>query len=117
MAGPRDVVLEDTLDRYRAAIATRPDIELRGGRKLPHTSVNGYMYSSLTKDGRLGIRLSPADREAFIARYSAKPFVNYGASIAEHVEVPDTLLADPEQLGALLAMSRAYTLTIPPKTR
>jgi hypothetical protein len=117
MPDPSDVVPEDVLDLYRAAIATQPDIELKGQKKLPHTSVNGYMYSSLTKDGRLGIRLSPADRDAFIARHSAKPFVNYGANIAEHVEVPDTLLRDPTELGAYLAVSRAYTLTLPPRKK
>lgn len=110
-------VPEDKLEFYRAAIATQPDIELQGGVKLPHTSINGYMYSSLTKDGRLGIRLSESDREAFIAHFEAKAFTNYGAMIKEHVEVPDQLLRDPDRLGPYLARSREYTLSLPPKKK
>lgn len=116
MPAKPDEVPPELVALYRAAIDTQPGIELLGGKKLPHTSTNGYMYSSLTKDGRMGIRLSAADREAFIAEQGAKQFVNYGANIAEHVEVPEALLRRPEELGEYLAKSRAYTNSLPPKT-
>ncbi len=115
MASTPDEVPQELIELYQAAIDTQHDIELRGGRKLPHTSTNGYMYSSLTKDGRMGIRLSEADRQAFLAEHGAKPFVNYGANIAEHVEVPQALLRRPNELGEYLARSRAYTESLPPK--
>jgi hypothetical protein len=115
MSSSPDEVPPDVVARYRAAAATQPDIEIKGGRKLPHTSVNGRMYSSLTKDGRLGVRLSPEDREAFVAEHGAAPFVNYGATIAEHVEVPAALLDRAEELGRLLASGRRYTESLPPK--
>jgi len=83
-----DQVPEDKLDLYRKLIDTHPEIELQGGMKLPHTSTNGYMYSSLTKDGRVGLRLSEADRETFMQEYDAIPFKNYGAFIKEHVSQP-----------------------------
>lgn len=110
-----DTVPEWLVELYRAAIDTQPDIELKGGQKLPHTAVNGYMYSSLTKDGRMGIRLSDDDRAVFLAEHDAIPFTNYGATIREHVEVPETLVRDTEELGVLLARSRDYTMTLPPK--
>lgn len=110
-----DQVPEDKLDLYRKLIDTHPEIELQGGMKLPHTSTNGYMYSSLTKDGRVGLRLSEADRETFMQEYDAIPFKNYGAFIKEHVEVPDSLLRKPKELGTYLAKSYAYTQTLPPK--
>ena len=110
-----DQVPEDKLELYKKLIDTQPDIELQGGLKLPHTSTNGYMYSSLTKDGRVGIRLSEPDREAFMEKYYAIPFKNYGANIREHVEVPDSLLRNPDELAPYLAMSYAYTQTLPPK--
>ena len=110
-----DRVPEELIERYRGAIDTQPDIELKGAKKLPFTSTNGYMYSSLTKDGRMGIRLSKEDQEAFIGEYDAIPFKNYGANIREHLEVPDSLLDDPKTLGNWLARSRDYTLTLPPK--
>ncbi len=110
-----DQVPEDKLELYKKAIDTQPDIELKGGLKLPYTSTNGYMYSSLTKDGRLGIRLSEPDRKAFMEKYDAIPFKNYGANIREHIEVPDRLLKKPAELGRYLARSYAYTRTLPPK--
>jgi hypothetical protein len=110
-----DQVPEDKLELYRKLIDTQPEIELQGAMKLPHTSVNGYMYSSLTKDGRVGLRLSEADREAFMEKYDSIPFKNYGAFIREHVEVPESLLKKPEELGPYLALSYAYTQTLPPK--
>lgn len=115
MAKAPDRVPEDKLDLYKRVIDTQADIELKGGLKLPHTSTNGYMFSSLTKDGRLGIRLSKEDSEAFVKKYKAIPFKNYGANIKEHVEVPDALLKKPKELGRWLAKSCAYTQTLPPK--
>ena len=110
-----DEVPHELIELYRAAIDTQPDIDLKGGKKLPHTSTNGYMYSSLTKDGRMGLRLSPQDFESFISEHNTKPFENYGATIKEHVEVPPALLQRPAELGEYLAMSRAYTESLPPK--
>lgn len=111
----KDEVPPELVDRYRAAIETQPDIEMQGAKKLPHTAINGYMYSSLTKDGRMGIRLSAEDREAFMTEHDAIPFKNYGANIKEHVEVPEALIDDAEALGRYLARARDYTLTLPPK--
>ncbi len=110
-----DQVSEDTFELYCQLIDTQPEIELQGDMKLPHTSTNGHMYSSLTKDGRVGIRLSEPDREAFMQKYDTIPFKNYGANIREHVEVPDSLLRNPKELVPYLAMSYAYTQTLPPK--
>lgn len=73
------------------------------------------MYSSLTKDGRVGIRLPDADRDEFMKKYDAIPFKNYGANIREHVEVPDSLLRNPRKLGPYLVKSYAYAQSLPPK--
>ena len=48
-------------------------------------------------------------------KYDTIPFKNYGANIREHVEVPDSLLRNPKELVPYLAMSYAYTQTLPPK--
>lgn len=115
MAKKPDRVPEDKLELYREAIATQPNLELKGALKLPHTSHNGTMFSSLTKDGRLGIRLSAEDREAFQAKYDAVPFKNYGANIKEHLEVPEELLHEPKELGRWLLRGKEYVDTLPPK--
>lgn len=115
MSKKPDQVPEDKLKLYQRVIDAHPEIDLKGGMKLPHTSTGGYMFSSLTKDGRVGIRLSRADAEAFIRKYEAIPFKNYGANIKEHVEVPQALLEKPKELGGWLQKSFSYTKSLKPK--
>ncbi len=100
---------------YQKLVDLNPDIELKGASKLTYTSVNGHMFSQMTKDGRLGMRLSKEDQKAFIENYSAIPFKNYGANIKDYVEVPAGMLETPEALSTYLAKSLAYTLTLKPK--
>lgn len=86
----------------------------RRGKNNPYTSLNGNMYS-LMKDGRLGIRLSKADREAFIQKYSAEDFITYGAKMREYVEVPVSLLENTEDLAVWMKKSHEYAKTLKPK--
>ncbi len=46
----------DVLDLYDQVIATQPDVR-RKGAKMPYTSVNGHMFSFVTQDGHLALRL------------------------------------------------------------
>ena len=48
---------------YEALIATHPEVE-RKGKSSPYTSINGNMFTILSADGVLGMRLGAADREA-----------------------------------------------------
>lgn len=118
MAKP-DRVPEEKLRLYQAVIdaaaKTHPEIILKGGKKLPFTSTNGYMYSSLSKDGRVGLRLPEDAREAFMSKYGAIPFKNYGANIREHVEVPAELLRRTEEMARYLASSFEFTKGKPKK--
>ena len=100
---------------YQKLVDTHPDIELLGAKKLTYTSVNGHMYSQMSKDGRLGLRLSKEDQAAFIAAFDTIPFKNYDANIKDYVEVPEALLTEPETLAPWLAKSLEYTLTLKPK--
>jgi len=57
----------DPLALYEQLVATIPGVE-RKGDTIPYTSVNGHMFSNLTKAGKLALRLPEDEREAFIAR-------------------------------------------------
>ena len=48
---------------YEALIATHPEIDQKG-KSSPYTSINGNMFTILSADGVLGMRLGAADREA-----------------------------------------------------
>ncbi len=105
----------DKLDLYKQLLDTHPDVELKGGKKLPYTSMNGNMYTQLTKAGKVGLRLGKEEREAFMEKYDAQPLTNYGAVIREYVEVPDDLLERTDELAPYLAMSHEYVQTLKPK--
>lgn len=108
-------VPQDKLDLYRKLINTHPEIDLKGGAKLPYTSLNGHMYTMLSKAGNVGLRMGKDERTAFIEKYDTKPFENYGAVMKEYVEIPDDLLENTNELQPYLAMSYAYVQTLKPK--
>ena len=115
MSKNSDQVSEERLELYKKLLDTHPEIDLKGGMKLPYTSHNGNMYTMLSKDGRIGIRLGKEDFKAFIEKYDAIQFKNYGANMREYVEVPESLLENLEELAPYLAKSHEYVQTLKPK--
>ena len=100
---------------YDRLLDTHPDIE-RKGKNLLYTSVNGHMFTMFSTDAMLGIRLSDADQELFLAEVEGSgPFLSYGSKMRGYVLVPDDLLFDTERLAPWLAKSWEYVNTLPPK--
>ena len=100
--------------RYDALIRTIPEIE-RKGAKLPYTSLNGNMFSILSKEGEVGIRLEKRDREAFLEKYETRLLHTYGAVMREYVTVPPSLLKKTKELSKYLQMSFEYAKTLKQK--
>jgi hypothetical protein len=105
---------QDKLDLYDELIATNPDIE-RKGVTSPYTSVNGHMFSYLSKSGSMGLRLPKEERETFLEKYNTTLYEQFGRIMKEFVTVPDTLLQNTEELKGYLDMSYAYTKSLKPK--
>jgi hypothetical protein len=108
--GLRDV----RIAAYERLIASVPGTVLKGA-KFPYTSMNGNMYTMLDEEGVLALRLSAADRDAFIERFGATVQVAYGHVRPEYVSVPDALLLDTVTLTPWFARSHAYAATLKPK--
>jgi hypothetical protein len=87
---------------YEALIATHPEVE-RKGKSSPYTSINGNMFTILSADGVLGMRLGAADREAFVEAFGTGLYEAHGAVMKEYVAVPAELLAETERLAPYLA--------------
>lgn len=115
MGKKSDQVPADKLALYRRLIDAHPEIELKGGLKLPYTSYQGNMFSQLTKAGKVGLRMGKTEREAFIATYDSKLLETYGTIMKEYVEVPDHLLDDIDELLPYLDQSYAYVKTLKAK--
>ena len=105
---------QDKIDLYDRLIATNPEIE-RKGVTNPYTSVNGHMFTHLSKTGTLGIRLPKEEREAFLEKYNSTLYESYGAIMKEYVSVPDELLQNTKELKGYLDLSYAYVKTLKPK--
>src|SRR5258708_3355004 len=99
---------------FETLVATNPKVE-RKGATMPYTSLNGHMFSLLTKEGHLILRLAPTDREAFLKKYKTKIPELYGAVMKEYAEVPDALLKKTGELRKYFDLSYAYVGTLKAK--
>ena len=88
---------------------------MRKGAANPYTAINGNMSSYLHPRGEVALRLGPAQREAFLARYGTKLFETNGVVQKEYVVVPGALLADTAALAPHFRDSFAYVASLKPK--
>jgi len=104
----------EKLALYEKLVATNPKIE-RKGATVPYTSLNGHMFSYLSKEGKLALRLPDAARAEFLKKYKAKLCEAYGKVQPEYVEVPDSVLASTAELKKYFELSYEYVGTLKPK--
>ena len=109
---PKDIPIE-LVDLYDKLLATHSEIDRKGANN-PYTSVNGHMFSGLSKTG-LGLRLGKEDREKFPKEYNTELLVSYGAIMKEYVVVPNELFKDTERMKEYLYKSYEYTKSLKPK--
>jgi hypothetical protein len=102
------------LTLYEKLVATNPQVE-RKGDTMPYTSRNGHMFSLLTKEGRLALRLPVDERNMFIKRYKTSLCEQYGHVMPEYVVVPDALLLKTQELKPFFDLSYAYVGSLRPK--
>jgi hypothetical protein len=104
----------DVLESYEKLVATNPRVE-RKGSTMPYTSLNGHMFSFLTKTGTLALRLPADERDAFLKKYKTKLCEQYGSVLEEYVEVPAALLKKTQELKKYFDLSYAYVASLRPK--
>jgi hypothetical protein len=104
----------DRLALYEKLVATNPNVE-RKGDSVPYTALNGHMFSYLSKEGKLMLRLPDGERKAFLTKYKAKLCEAYGRVQPEYVEVPDSLLSATRELKKFFDCSYEYVGSLKPK--
>jgi len=105
---------KEKLALYDTLIKTHPEIE-RKGVSMPYTSLNGNMFTYLSPDGILGIRLAENAREDFLQKYKTTLYKSYGTTLKEYVTVPDQLMANTDELKQYFDMSISYVKTLKSK--
>lgn len=106
--------ISDKAALYDELVATIPTIQ-RKGDTVPYTSHNGHMFSYLSKNGTLALRLPDGAREAFLKKYKTGLCKQYGIVQKEYVEVPEALFRKTSELSDYFAASLAYVRTLKPK--
>jgi len=99
---------------YNKLVATHADA-VRKGATIPYTSLNGHMYSMLTKGDDVALRLPEEARQPFLDKHKTKLVEQYGVVQKEYVVVPDTLLKKPKELQRYFDMSYKYVSGMKPK--
>lgn len=114
MANNADEAYSEKLKLYERLIATNPNVE-RKGATMPYTSLNGHMFSILTKEGKVGLRLPAGERETFLKLFNTMLQEQYGVVQKEYVVVPDELLENTNELKKYFDSSCAYAASMKPK--
>jgi hypothetical protein len=105
---------EKNLKIYDELVAKCPRFE-RKGKTMPYTSANGYMFSTLNKDGELGIRFPKGAQEKYLQELNTTLFRSYGAVMKGYILIPDSLLEDLDTLAGYLNESYDYVMSLEPK--
>jgi hypothetical protein len=114
MGKPRSEIPADKLELYEKLAATIPGVTVKGAT-VPYTSLNGHMFSYLSKEGRLELRLPEQAREGFLKKYKTSLTMAYGLVQKEYVVVPEKLLENTAELKEYFAQSFAYVSSLKPK--
>jgi len=100
--------------RYKKLAGLHRDSELKGDT-IPYTALNGHMYSYFNKEGFVALRLPETLKAAFINKYNTTLVTAYGIVQKEYVVVPDSLLANTEELLPYLQAGHDYVSSLKPK--
>ena len=107
-------ISQTVIDQYDRLIEAVPEIE-RKGKNMLYTSANGYMFSQISREGFVGIRLPKEEQELFIEKFNTVLFKSYGAVMKDYVQIPSGLLDDTELLKVYLKMGYDYVMSLKPK--
>jgi len=99
---------------YAQLVASHPGAGLKGDT-IPYTSLNGHMYSFLSKQDEVCLKLPESVKSKFIEKYKTRLAENYGIVQKEYVVVPNTLLQQLDELKPYFAISHHYVSTLKPK--
>lgn len=104
----------EKLKLYEKLVSEFPEVEQKGDT-MPYTSLNGNMFSYISKEGVVAIRLPEKERDAFLKKYNAKLMEAYGIVQKEYVTVPENLLSNTKALKKYFAISFKYASSLKAK--
>jgi hypothetical protein len=106
---------EEVVELYNKMVNTHPEAVLKGDT-VPYTSLNGHMYSFLSKNDEVTLKLPADECVKFIEKYNTRLAENYGIVQKEYVVVPGELLKNIDELKQYFEISYRYTASLKPKS-
>jgi hypothetical protein len=113
---PKSSIPAETLALYEKLVATNPNVE-RKGASVPYTSANGTMFTFLTDEGTLALRLPPDQLEPFFKKYNTTHPVAYGKVMKDWAAVPASLLAKTSELKKYFDLGFQHAANMKSKTK
>ncbi len=105
----------EALEQYAAVVeAADADAEVKGA-KNPYTSSNGHMYSFITPEGMMALRLSDELGDEFKESYDSGEVRQYGSVMRGYVSVPEELFADTDAMAGWFDRAHDWVQTLEPK--
>lgn len=114
MAKKKSIHSDETIALYNALLVDLPDVELKGANML-YTSLNGHMFSFITKDGEFSLRLPKGVLEEFIEKYKTEISVQHGTVLKEYALVPRKVFENTKELQPNFKQSYAMVKALKPK--
>jgi hypothetical protein len=111
--GTSKIARDIKVELYNKMVASLSIVELKGAT-IPYTSVNGHMYSFLSKYDVVGLRLPAEERARFLVKNKTKLVEQYGVVQKEYVVVPDELLLNTDELKQYFLISYKYVSGLKP---
>ena len=85
------------------------------GAANKYTSVNGNMFSFLTKEGDIALRISKEEREEFLQKYPKSVVISYDTVMKDYVSIPADILKNRSALEKLFVQSCEHARSLKPK--
>ena len=106
--------IRESITLYKKLVESHHGSALKGDT-IPYTALNGHMYSYFNKEGFAALRLPGPVKAAFLEKYNTTLVTAYGIVQKEYVVVPDSLLANTEELLPYLQAGYDYVSSLKPK--
>ena len=107
-------LFENDLRLYDTAIDSIEGLK-RNGKTRPYTSCIGHIFSHLSKEEQMDLRLPEEDRKEYIETHKTELFVQHGRVMKEFEAISLNLFEDTKRLRSHLIKSLDSTESLKPK--
>lgn len=103
-----------TKEDYAALTQAHWNLPIKG-KANPYTFMNGNMFSFLSKEGEICLRLSKDNQSAYWQAHGGEPVMQYGSVMQGYVALSDDVLAKADICAHWSALCKSDAEALPAK--